>query len=347
MLAFPCKYGKYTLLRRIAYGGMAEIFLARLHGPAGFIKEIAIKRILPQFAEDPKFVAMFIDEARLAARLNHPNIVQVSDFHDMDGELYLAMEYVNGPDLRRVLLAGKERAHGLPPELAIAIALEVAKGLHYAHNKTFQGRHLNIIHRDINPHNILVSYEGTVKIADFGIAKVAHRTNVTRSGVIKGKLPYLSPEQVRSEILDGRSDLFSMGVLLYEMLTGKRVFEGRNDAETLQRILTAPIKPPETCVVDCPSALSDLTMKLLSRDRQKRHESATILVRELTSLYTQITPDYLDLGAYVKEVYPPEELEAVGIKQSQRGLDRAVGFKEDATETQATVPDRLPAKKTK
>jgi serine/threonine protein kinase len=240
-MASAQQFGKYSLQERIAVGGMAEIYRAKTFGAAGFEKDLVLKRILPQFSSDDDFVRMFIDEARIAAKLQHPNIVQIFDFdcaQMADGDsYYIAMELVEGRDLRHLLKEGVRKNLPLTIPQCVHIAIEALKGLHYAHTKSDSDhRPLNIVHRDVSPHNILVSHTGDVKISDFGIAKAAARASATSNGMVKGKLAYMSPEQVTGQSLDRRTDVFSMGICIYEMLTRTRLFVADSETETINRV---------------------------------------------------------------------------------------------------------------
>ncbi len=223
----PVRFGKYLILDKIATGGMAELFQAKITSVEGFEKLVAIKKILPNLTQDKNLVNMFIDEAKLAAMLTHQNIVQIYDLGSMEGAYFIAMEYIHGKDLRVISRKAQGKKLPLPLEYALYIACRISSGLDYSHNlRDFQGNPLKLIHRDISPQNILVTYEGEVKIVDFGIAKAAKKTSDTKEGLIKGKVAYMSPEQAAGKVIDHRSDIFSTGILLWEMVTGKRMFEG-------------------------------------------------------------------------------------------------------------------------
>ena len=254
---------------------MAEIFLAKLVGEAGFEKKVVIKKILPQWASDADFIAMLVDEAKIAVQLNHPNIVAVHELAREDDQYYIAMEYVNGVDLRRLMQkthASKER---VPVEVALFIATEVLEGLSYAHaKKDPQGRPMEIIHRDISPQNILVSFDGAVKITDFGIARATSRTQETATGVLKGKFAYMSPEQANQGDLDSRSDLFSTAIVLYELVTGERLFHRSSDLETLERVRRGePDMSPEA-LKKIPERLKEVLFKALMKSREERFANA-------------------------------------------------------------------------
>ena len=221
----PGRFGKYTLIDRIAVGGMAEIFLARQAGPEGFEKNIVIKRIRPHLSKEPNFVRMFLNEAKLAAQLNHPNIVQIYDLGKIGESYFIAMEYIFGRDMRRIIPKADALGIPFPMVYALKIASSVCEGLYFAHQRVdVYGQRLDIVHRDVTPENIFVSFDGTVKILDFGIAKAANQIEQTLAGELKGKLSYMSPEQCVGSQLDNRSDLFSLGTVLYEWLTGFKLF---------------------------------------------------------------------------------------------------------------------------
>ena len=245
----PRTLGRYQLIKRIAIGGMAEIWVGKSTGPSGFQKVVVLKRILPSLVDRPEFVGMFLDEARIAAALSHANIVQVYDCEVEGGEYFIPMEYLHGEDVARMLRELKRRGERMPLEHALHIVTGVAAGLHYAHEKVgYDGQPMSIVHRDVTPHNVFVTYDGGVKIVDFGIAKASNRWNHTQARVLKGKIPYMSPEQCRAEVLDRRSDVFALGILLYELTTGTRLFRGRSEFEILKRIVEEPVPRPSASV---------------------------------------------------------------------------------------------------
>jgi ABC-type transport system substrate-binding protein len=264
--------GRYTLVRQIGRGGMAEIWKAKVTGPQGFVKFLAIKTILPDLADDRVFGAMFVDEAKLAAGLVHPNLINVFDFGEIDGRLFLAMEYVAGSNADRVLGRLVKQHETLPVDVALFIALEACRGLGYAHAKTGpSGRPLGIVHRDISPHNILLSASGEVKVADFGIARAASAVPRTAAGHVRGKLQYMSPEQAAEHKVDARSDLFSLGVVLYELVTGKRLFEGIESADLYDKLA---LFDPATGLAAAPAGIRELLVVALQPERDKRYASA-------------------------------------------------------------------------
>ncbi|MCO4762497.1 MAG: serine/threonine protein kinase [Myxococcales bacterium] len=288
---YPQQFGRYYLTQKIAMGGMAEIFRAKSVGAEGFEKVVVIKRILPHFSEDESFVTMFQDEARVAAHLNHANVVQIFDFDEVENLYYIAMEYVEGQDLKRVLDVGTKVGEPLSIAQAVFIMIEAGQGLDYAHKREVDGKPLNIIHRDISPHNMMVSYNGEVKIMDFGIAKAASRSTKTRVGTVKGKCAYMSPEQARGKPLDGRSDLFALGVCLWEMLSGKRLFVGDSDFETLNNVLRAEVPSLTEMNPEVPKELDEIVLKSLAKDRDERHKDVAAFVGDLRRWFYSTVPD--------------------------------------------------------
>lgn len=269
------KFGRYELLRKLAEGGMGEVHLARMEGPAGFEKRVVIKKILRQFSSDPKFVERFIEEGKTLVTLSHGNIVPVFDLGVVDGEYYLAMEYVEGGNLRDAIKHLAAREVTVPWALAVTIVTGVCRALAFAHDRTDEeGRPLHIVHRDISPSNIMVSRHGDVKLVDFGIARSARSLHHTISGFIEGKVYYMSPEQARGETLDRRTDLFSLGVVFYELLTGTRPFEGENELQVLERIKSVEPVPPNQIVPAIPEALSAVVMRCLAKARDQRYAGA-------------------------------------------------------------------------
>jgi serine/threonine-protein kinase len=278
MQGMPCRFGKYTLIRRLATGGMAELFLAIQKSVAGFEKLIVIKRILPVLNQDRAFIEMLLHEARVAATMSHPNIVQIFDVGAVDGSYFIAMEHVHGEDLRSIVRQmRKSQVLEFPLEHALSIVLGVCAGLSYAHEKRdLDGTPLNIVHRDISPQNVVVTFTGDVKIVDFGIAKsdANVQEQATRSGKLKGKIPYMSPEQARGEVIDWRTDIFATGVMLFELTTGKRLFKGASEYETLRLICDRDYPSPSQVRFGYPRELEAIVMRALAKDRQHRWQSA-------------------------------------------------------------------------
>ncbi len=283
-VSLPAKFGKYTLIRKLAPGGMAELFLAIQKSVAGFEKLLVIKRILPSLHKDPAFVEMLLHEARIAATLSHPNIVQTFDVGQVDGQFYIAMEHVHGEDLRSIVQQMKAKGIAqFPPEHALAIILGMCAGLSYAHEKRdLDGTPLDIVHRDVSPQNVIVTFSGDVKIVDFGVAKsTAFTLEQTKSGKIKGKVPYMSPEQARGEDIDSRSDVFSVGVMLFELTTGKRLFKGQSEYETLRLICEREYPRPTQVMSNYPADLDAIVMRALAKAPGQRYQSARELQADL------------------------------------------------------------------
>jgi serine/threonine protein kinase len=307
----PAVFGKYLLLERLNVGGMAEVFIAKAFGVEGFERILAIKKILPTMAEDEEFIKMFIDEARISVQLNHANIVHIHELGNYEGTFFIAMEYVAGRDLRTILERYRKRKERIPPAQASFIASKMCEGLDYAHRKKdARGVDLNIIHRDVSPQNILCSYEGEVKIIDFGIAKAANRSQNTQAGILKGKFGYMSPEQVRGLPIDRRSDLFAVGVILYEMLTGEKLFVGESDFSTLEKVRNAEVPPPRGLNPAIPEGLERVVMKALAREAEDRYQWASELQEDLMRFLVQGDVIYASkhLSNFMKEAFAEDLL---------------------------------------
>jgi protein kinase-like protein len=308
----PRRFGKYVLIRKLAEGGMAEIFLAKQLGAEGFERDVVIKCMLDHFTQHREFVSMFLDEARLAARLHHPNIVQIIDLGLEDNRYFICMEYLAGEDLEAVFAATHYQGQGVPIPIAARIILSVLEGLEFAHGYQEQGRPLELVHRDISPSNIFVTYQGTVKVLDFGIAKASSRMTQTQPGFLKGKWGYMSPEQARSEQqLDGRSDLFSLGVTFHELLTTRRVFERDTEIGVLLALMDQPIPPPSTHRPDVPPALDRIVMKALERRREDRYASAAEMRADLEEFLrgTASIPGVSQLAQYMQGMFGAADVE--------------------------------------
>jgi serine/threonine protein kinase len=281
---FPQDFGRYVLVEKIGSGGMAEIFRAMTVGTEGFRRVLVVKRIHKSLDAAPEFLRMFFDEAKISALLNHPYIVQIYDFGQIDGAYFLAMEHVDGRDLGNVMRRLTRLGQKLDPSTAALICQQVAQGLHYAHTlQSADGQRLGIVHRDVNPSNVMLLRTGIVKVLDFGIAKASAAAGKaqTRATVIKGKLGYLSPEQARCEPLDGRSDVFSLGATLWEMLAGERLFAGGTDFERIRNVLEAPIAPPSQRRAGIPPELDRIVLRALERNLGNRYPSAEALAEDL------------------------------------------------------------------
>jgi serine/threonine-protein kinase len=283
------KIGRYEVIRKIATGGMAELFLARFVGPGGFEKRCALKRILPQFAADTTFTRMFMTEARVTAMFDHPNLVTVFELgQDEHAQFYIAMELVNGMNLRQLMHMAKERGKRVPPELAAFMIAQALDGLAYAHEfRDETGQHQGLVHRDISPQNLLISYEGTVKIVDFGIVKGSSISGETLAGMLKGKVAYMSPEQASGETIDHRSDLFSMGVVLYELIAGEKPFTGPNEIMCLKQILEHNPPPLTTYAPECNEAIERIVYRALGKQASERFGTAREMQFELQSVLNQ------------------------------------------------------------
>ncbi|WP_047859080.1 serine/threonine protein kinase [Archangium gephyra] len=270
----PQLFGKYQLLKKLATGGMAEVWLARQKGIEGFAKNVVVKRILPHLAEDQEFVGMFGNEARIAARFNHPNIAQVYEFGEANGTYFIAMEFIHGEDLGRVMRKAYNAGGWIARPLAIRIVASACEGLYYAHTRTDDnGKPLKVVHRDISPQNILISFDGSVKLVDFGIAKAADQATATKSGAIKGKFAYMAPEQAAGKPLDHRADIFAIGLVLYELLTGTRPLKRESELGTLQAAMECNILPPSQ-VADVPPELDEVVMRALAKAADDRYRDA-------------------------------------------------------------------------
>jgi serine/threonine protein kinase len=311
--------GKYVIQRKLAEGGMAEIFLATAQGAEGFEKPVVIKRIRSGLANDTSFVEMFIAEARLASRLSHPNLVHIFDFDRHEDSYYLAMEYIRGRSLLEAHKRASEVSAAVAPVLVAQIGVEIARGLGYAHRLTEQGKPLNLVHRDVTPHNVLLSYDGAVKLTDFGIAKAGGRA--TAAGMLKGKFAYMAPEQARGEPVDARTDLFSLGITLWELLTGARLFEGDTDMAVLRAVQERPVLAPSELNPGVGGELSGVIVKALERVPANRFQTAAELERALLHYVRHHSedPEEIDVGAFVRDLFPVESRRAEAPVSAQPG----------------------------
>jgi serine/threonine-protein kinase len=325
--------GKYQLIRKLATGGMAEVYLAKAAGPMGFEKTLVLKRILPHLAEEPAFVEMFLSEAKLAARLTHPNVVQIFDFGEADGTYFLAMEYIDGPSLRTLIQRASAQGLSLPLTACARLVAHACEGLAFAHDFTDPetGEQLGLVHRDISPDNILLSKQGAVKVVDFGIAKAAGQGHKTASGVIKGKLAYMPPEQVRAEPLDRRVDVYSLGVVLYELLTAHKPFEAQSDVGLMRAILTQSPMPAVQFRPELPDSLRRILGRALAKDREQR--------------YPDCHAFQADLEEFILSVGKPMTTQQLAqlIAQVASGTDRATPTPQPATPPSGPPPSASPA----
>ncbi len=293
--------GRYALYGELAAGGMATVHFGRLLGPVGFSRTVAIKRLHPQFAKDPEFVSMFLDEARLAARIQHPNVVATLDVVALEGELFLVMEYVSGESLSKLIRAARQQNTRIPPRVVTSIMSGMLHGLHAAHEaKSERGEALDIVHRDVSPQNILVGTDGVSRVLDFGVAKAALRAQSTRDGQMKGKMSYMAPEQLEARDTDRRTDLFAVAVVLWEALTGKRLFDGNDAGEIFGKVLKMEIPPPSAIVPTLPRTLDKVVLKGLSRAADERFASARDFAIALEKAAPLATPR--EVGEWVESV---------------------------------------------
>jgi len=290
----------------LGVGGMATVELARMDGAGGFQKWVAIKRIHPHLTEDPQFINMFLDEARIAASISHPNVAQVFDLGKYENTYWIAMEYLHGEPLREVYRINEERNEPTQPEIAARVIADAAEGLHAAHElRGKDGRPLNLVHRDVTPHNLFVTYDGVVKVVDFGIAKVTGSLSSTHAGTIKGKIAYMAPEQVRGRPIDRRTDIFALGVVLWELTTGRRLFRVDSDLATLSRVEACVVPPPSALNEDYAPALEEVLLRALQREPSERYQTARELSRALQGylMTSNVFVGPEEVSAYVKSLF--------------------------------------------
>src|SRR4051812_29165255 len=341
------RFGKYEIIRRIATGGMAEIYLARALGIEGFEKLVVLKRILPQYADDEDFVNMFLDEARLAATLHHSNVVQVYDIGAVDGQYFLSMEFLHGQDGRQLIKAASQQSGGLPLEHALSIVMGICAGLHYAHEHTVDGTPLNLVHRDVSPQNVFITYDGNVKLLDFGIARASSRLSQTRGNSLKGKIAYMSPEQCGGLPLDRRSDVFSAAIILWELTTGRRLYTGDSDFEVMRKLREEDPPRPSTVGFAYPLALERIVLKGLKRDREERYASAEELLLELEAFAREarMPVSSVRLSKYMRELFR-EQIELWN--RQQRGeltpapATALAAPRDEVSRTETSVPGPAP-----
>jgi serine/threonine protein kinase len=291
--------GRYALHGEIAAGGMAAVHLGRLLGPVGFARTVAIKRLHPQFAKDPAFVAMFLDEARLASRIRHPNVVPTLDVVSIDDEIFLVMEYVHGESLAKLIKSSNARDELVPVEIAVSILVQALHGLHAAHEATSErGKPLQIVHRDVSPHNLLVGIDGVTSVLDFGIAKATSRMQVTQDGQLKGKLAYMAPEQIEHAEVDRRVDVYAAAAVLWEVLTGRRLFVEGNPARLMKQVLDSELMPPRELIPGIPQEVEDIVMKGLARRPDDRFATARDMAIALEE--TGLAASQRTIGAWVE-----------------------------------------------
>src|SRR5262245_20037550 len=332
--------GRYRIVRHLASGGMAELYIARQEAMGGFEKEIVLKMLQGKYASSPRVVSMFLDEARLAAKLNHQSIVHVYDVADEDGVKYIAMEYIIGENLTDIIKRGIEVDKYLPIEHAVHVVRQTAAGLAYAHGRREpDGRLLRIVHRDVSPTNILVSYEGQTKIVDFGIARIQDELR-EESGILPGKASYMSPEQARGDGADYRSDIFSLGIILYEISLGQRLFRGPAK-EVMKRIVEEKVPPPTAVRRDYPPALELIVMRALEKRPEDRYQSAEDMRVDLEEFLADegLRTGSRRVGTYMNEIFAPEaDVSADGPSRARAFADiqpeggRAAAKRDDSEE---------------
>src|SRR5262249_20765211 len=302
----PTRLGKYEIVTPLATGGMARIYVARTTGIGSFERHVVLKLITPERANDTTAVQMFLDEARLAAARNHQNVAQVFEVGQDAGIHYLAMEYVHGQDLRALLAKAGGQGTRVPLDLALTVVAGAAAGLHHAHERRDgNGVPLGIVHRDVSPSNIMIGYDGAVKLLDFGIAKATSRSVETQSGIIKGKFAYMAPEQCRGRDVDRRSDVFSLGIILYEISTQHRCFRADSDFDTMHRIVTGDIVRPTRLVQGYPQALEAIVMKALAVDANQRYQTAGLLLEAVESfaMAARMSLSTMGLGRFMRDMF--------------------------------------------
>lgn len=294
---------RYQVLEPLGVGGMAEVFKARLTGSAGFQRDVVLKRLRGRNLGDPAFAGMLADEARLLGFLRHPNVVQALDFYEEGGQLFLVLEYVEGPSLSGLLRDGRD----IPPAIVAYIGREIGRALDYVHGvRAMDGTPLRVVHQDVTPSNIVLTPDGAVKLLDFGVARFAYARQWTGDHIVKGKLSYLAPEQLRAgHASDGRVDLFALGIVLHELLTGKRLFRGEDDVSTLRNVATMKIAPPSRARRDVPRALERVVMRALERDPADRYQSAAAMVRDLDEVVLASRLRVAEVAAFARAIEAP------------------------------------------
>ena len=341
----PTRFGKYLLLEKLATGGMAQLYRAKIIGVEGFEKFIAIKQILPHLAHEEELITSFIDEAKLAALLNHQNVVQIYDFGSMENSYFITMEFLHGKDLRSVNAKAKEKGSPVSLENALYLISKVCAGLDYAHKlKDFQGKSLHIIHRDISPQNIFLTYEGDVKIVDFGIAKAASQSTITQVGMIKGKVAYMSPEQAAGKVIDHRSDIFATGILLYELVAGRRMFQGDDTLQILSKVREAEFTPLGTLKGGLPEKLYDIVAKALAKEPEDRYQSLVDMQADIEECIFRLNlrPSGRSMAEYLKLLFA-EDIEAEGKRMADAAGAGAASDRAQEAEASLRSTDKPPA----
>lgn len=333
------RLGKYEILALLALGGTAEIYLARIGGTAGFEKYVVVKCLHDHLADDPDFVKMFLDEARISATLDHSNVVQTFELGEYENRYYMVMEFLAGLSLAMVVRRAAERVPGgmIPVPLVLNVAAQACAGLHYAHERTQNGKPLNLVHRDISPQNLVVSFEGIVKVVDFGIARAEYRETKTKAGTIKGKFAYMSPEQCVANAVDRRTDVFALGVIVHELLTGRRLFKRNSPYETYQAVLECAVEPPSRVNNQLDAGLDAVVMKAVAKDKEKRYPTAEAFGDAMLGYlhHRGKSSGSADLGRFF-EAHFNQEIEEHGERmrelisgQEHVSVDQAMGWGEE------------------
>src|SRR3989338_5707931 len=307
------KLGDYLILEKIAHGGMAQIYKAQTTDPKGTGRLVVIKRILPHISSNKDYISMLVDEAKMASQFSHGNIAQIYDFGRVDDDYFIVMEYVDGKTLGEIFKAFQSRPEAIPIDILVYVVMQVCQGLEYMHSrKDPQGKSLGIVHRDISPQNVIVSHSSDVKIIDFGVAKAFDRESYTESGVLKGKFAYMSPEQVDGSDLDNRSDIFSAGIILWEMLTGKRLFKQRTNQMTIKAIRKAKVPKLRNIRSDIPKDLEKIILQALHKNRKKRYASAAEMGYDLSRILVEHFPNFrpIQVSQFLMQYFGPEPDEA-------------------------------------
>jgi serine/threonine protein kinase len=349
----PKLVGRYALFDEIACGGMAAVHVGRLVGPVGFSRTVAIKRLHPQFAKDPEFVTMFLDEARLAARVRHPNVVPTLDVVASAGELFLVMEYVQGESFARLLHVAKSNGQRIPRDIVCTVMVAVLHGLHAAHEaKSERGEPLGIVHRDVSPQNILVGVDGIARVLDFGIAKAAGRAQVTREGQVRGKMAYIAPEQLQHGAATRQADVYAAAVVLWEALTGERLFLSESEAATIAKVLTGEVALPSALNPEISPELDAVVMRGLNREPKERFETARDMARALEACGPLASPTRIGewveatagtaLAVRARIVSDVEQIEQLPSAEASSRPPRILASSEEPTVAEVLTPGGSP-----